>query len=280
VGASDAVLTAAILVVVLLADGARRLPNDTLVLLRMGWGAWARARVTTLGSGISLVAWLIPVSLPVVLPPPGVDEPRLSSLRRARTRLAARTRRTRRALFFLRVVGIVMIAALVILMPYAVWARGKEGFVVTLFALLSLATLQAMLAYRALRRGGATRRDARRASVRLVWPFDAVRAAEIVQAQVVSGAPRFAVARELLGAQEFLHAFRPFIYDMSLEASRDDETALIREMFSAEMLASVIHEPPRDAPASAFCPRCATSYANSASECFDCGVALRNPRGR
>lgn len=266
-------MTSIILAIIVLSEGARRLPRDVIVLRRIGWAGWSLVQPARLGLGIYFVGWLIPATLPMVLRQDAA-ETTASRLLRGRTRIGARARRVRLALTLLRIGGLAVIAALVVVVPYAAWSRGAEGLLAGIFIVVWLDIALAAITYRALRRTGVDRRAALRCCAALLWPFDAVRAAEILQARVVAGVPRLAVAMDLVGKDQFMKHFRPVIYDMLTDGQPVGEFALIEEMIEPAVLASFVNRPPSERAGAAFCPRCGTSYQRGPLECSDCGVRL------
>lgn len=143
-----------------------------------------------------------------------------------------------------------------------------------MLALLALLdTILAAITVRALRRTGLGRSAALRAGIPLLWPFNALHAAEIVQCRVVDGVPRLAVARDLLGELVFMTTLRPMIYDAVNSGRADAEAGLLHALAETSSLASFLRSPPSGG-AGTFCPRCGTSYERGRTECSDCAVEL------
>ena len=90
-------MTSVILAIIVLSEGARRLPRDVMVLRRIGWAGWSLVQPARLGLGVYFVGWLIPATLPIALRQDAAQQASIGLLR-ARTRLAARARRVRREL--------------------------------------------------------------------------------------------------------------------------------------------------------------------------------------
>lgn len=267
----DGVSTVLILAVVALSEGVRRLSPGAFVLRRT-FGAWSLAPTLELGRDMHVVAWGIPVSLPIVLAPAAADSSELS-LRRRLTRLRARARRVRTATVLLRVTGTLVLATLVFAVPLATLRWDVWGLVAALVVLLTLALLQAILGYSALRRAAASRRNALFAALKLLWPFTAPRAAELVQDQVVAGVPSIAVAHELLGEAAFLEALRPAVYDYV--KGREMRGALLGELCDRQKLSAFISAPPAGASDDPFCPRCRAQFRRGMMYCSECeDVAL------
>lgn len=260
------------LAAIALSESIRRLPGDTLLLRQLGWKPWRRAP-DGVADQARLVSWCIPLDLPIVLQPDS-GTTRLG-LRRALTRFRARMRRVGPDVAVLRGVGIGSLGLLLFL-PVAMSWWGLWGLVSSVELLFMLTLGQTTIAWSALARSGMTRRGALAASLKFLWPFTSQRAAEAVMAQIASGVPSLAVARELLGDAEFLREFRRPVYDAVKGAGRDDNGRLIEALFGRPALEAAVlagpvgaHEP--------WCPRCLTLYQDGATKCADCDITLQRP---
>ena len=268
---NDTVMTILILGVVALSEGVRRLTPGAFVLRRDVLGSWKVAPTLELGRSLHLIAWGMPVSMPLVLAEGGNDG--ALSVRRLLTRLRARSRRVAAEIPILRVVGTLVLLGLVVGIPLATVRWDVWGLVVGLQLLVLLCVAQAIVTFVALRRAGAARRPAALTSLKALWPFSAPRAAELVQDQVVADVPQLAVAHELLGEKRFLAAMRPMVYD-ALRAEHNRVGIVLTELCGRERLAAFLREPPytSDDP---FCPRCASQYRRGIAVCSNCeGIAL------
>ena len=274
---SDALVTAALLAAVALSESVRRLPAGALVLRRHAFARWQLARTMELGTGLHLLAWCVPLTLPAVLATDAGERSPLG-LRRLTRRFDARMRRVHVRMAVMRLLGMLVLVMLVTT-PFAILRWGAWGLIVGLGILIMLTVNQSALAWTALRRSGVSGGAAFRSSVRFVWPFSAPQAPVVVQEHVMSGMPALLAAYHLLGEHEFLSAFRPLVYDAVHRRAAGDAAELLAEICGPRKLSDFVrtapasHTPPeQDLP---FCPRCATVYRAGVADCADCtGVAL------
>ena len=265
----NSVATAAILYGISFAEGVRQLPADAIVLRRLGLGRWRFVRRVEIGAGLRLVSWCLPVSLPVVLQRESrpMDDAEINErIGVMRTHIAD----TRLSLGLLRVLGLVTLLLLVAGVPIAVERNGLFGLVAAVIVLLELTFVQALWAGWLLRRVGVTARAAGVASLKLLNPFGVQRASEVLFARIVAGIPALVVARELLGEEEFVRAFRPMLYDALHGDGLADGVASLRPLFDEGRLASLLRAPPAGLASGAFCPRCESQFASGARFCSDC----------
>ena len=269
----DAVVAAGILSAIELAEGIRQLPPSAIVLRRFAFGPWRFVRHGELGTGLRLVSWCLPLSMPVILHADSAV-PKVG-WRRSLHRMRARSRRTRGTVVALRILGLVTIVALVAGLPIAVDRFGLFGLSFGIGALFALSGVQALLAARALRRNGMSTKSAALAALKLLSPFSAPRAAEVVWANAVSGVPALAAAYELLGDESFVRSMRPVIYDAILRREPSDIYDSLITVATSERFLTMLRTPPPGFAGSPFCPRCGTEFAASVSQCSDCAdVAL------
>lgn len=266
---SDTFGTILILAVVALIEGVRRLTPDAFVLRRILFGGWSAASPLELGRQWYLVAWPIPIVLPLVLG----DDQRDGGLgiARHRARLRARARRTRFTTEVLRALGALILVAFIVGVPVATLRWDVFGLVVAVAIVLVACAAQALVTHIALRRTGASSRFALYTSLRMLWPFTAPLAAEVVQKQVVRGAPTVLVLVELLGRERFSRQMRGRLYD---ELHGGDVNGVLGALYDREALATFLRQPP-DGAGFPFCPRCGSAYRAETTECIDCeGVSL------
>jgi len=263
----DGLVTAGILAVVALSEGVRRLAPGALVLQRWAFGRWRVAHTFELGSGMHLLSWCIPWSLPLILSEPPAGD--TLSRRRLVTRLRARARRVRMDLALLRVLGLLVLVTLVVGVPVATARHGAWGLIASLQMLLLLAIAQATFTWIALRRAGA-RRGVGAAAAKMLWPFNSQLAPQLVQSQVAAGVPKLVAAQELMGDDELLRAMRRDVYDAVNGFGGSDLLSLYDRAQLRGFLAL-----PVAAPGQPHCPRCGTQYQPDVAACADCdGVAL------
>lgn len=271
----DSLITAGILAVVALSEGVRRLEPGTLVLERPGTGRWRVARTLELGSGLHLVSWCIPWTVPVILAGPAVDAAPATLTARMNERFAS----VRRHVAWLRVVGALVLIVLIAGVPYGASHWSGLGLLGALALLLLLTATQAVLTRASLLRAGATRRRALGDAIRMMWPFSAPRAPEIVLEQAIDDAPPLVVARALLGDEDLLRTMRRTAYDAVRGADAPEAHELLA-LFDVATLRTFIQRPV-ESDGHPFCRRCGTVYRHGVAECADCaGVRLtRNGAG-
>ncbi|HJQ19186.1 MAG TPA: hypothetical protein VJ867_02485, partial [Gemmatimonadaceae bacterium] len=156
-------------------------------------------------------------------------------------------------------------------LPLVANGWGPWAFLTAAQTLVLLCVGQAAVAWIALMRAGAASRRAAGIAVRLLWPFNAQRAAQLVNEQIAAGAPATVAARALLGDEGYLHAMRPAVFDAIAGAGSTDLLAL----YSRAELTSFLDRPIQS-DGEPFCPRCGTIYRAGITQCADCdGVSLR-----
>src|SRR5688500_7425223 len=149
--------TVALLAAVVWLDGWRRLPTDTLLATRTGFGPWGvRAPWARVGPFALVTSWA-PLIVPVLVPTEprndgtGADWERDFSVSVARTR--RRLRRVRAVVAWLRTLGVLEVLLIVVGIPFATAAFGAPGLLYGILAAFVLAlqlTFGATIALRSL----------------------------------------------------------------------------------------------------------------------------------
>lgn len=269
------------LAVVTCLEGVRRVPADALVLRRVLGGGWTIAEPLDFGRTWHLVAWWSPLTLAVVVPPGGIvrsGAPRGSSP----DRLDARVSGCRRAVVALRILGGLLLLAIIVGAPTAAGRFGAWGFATTVGVVLLVSLLTALRTLRALREMHVDWRVAARVAAPLLWPFTAPRAAEIVLEHAVAGAPPLAVARQLLGDAGFATWVRPQAYDaLAAGTTADGHGSALLTVVGRPALAAIVRTPPTGCGSGeCYCARCGRVYRSGTALCADCGgVSLSSPGG-
>jgi hypothetical protein len=267
--------TAAVLYGIALLEGVRQLPAGAIVLRRFALGPWHVVRRTnheTLGARLHLVSWCLPLSVPLVLMP----QHEAGSGSRHPDNLGAAMEKHEAQLAWLRLVGLTTLLVLIVALPVGVDRAGMFGLAVTGALLLLLTVIQTVWVRRTLRRHGMKPRSATAASLKLLNPFSAPRAAEIVYANLALGVPPLAAAYELVEEEELVYAFRATIYDML--RTRTLQNSFCLTAHAEARVRALLERAPASAAGSAFCPRCASAFALTVARCSDCDdVALVKP---
>jgi hypothetical protein len=266
---SEAVEAAAILALLVVLEGVRRLAPETIVVRRTLWSRWTIARAPRLGAGFHLVSWFVPFALPVLLSQDGSANSNGSGSEAAVASMRMREAAVHLDVRVLQINGIVIAAMLVIGVPFLTWSRGLFGLVIALLQLLFATTLQAMVAHDALVRVGAP------ASVwRWMSPFTATRAAEAVQDGIIVGVPRLVAIRALLGEQQLLDAYRCALHDLVRGDEEDADARLLESLIGMDRVRTFLEARPADLGEDGFCPRCASRYRPGIVECAGCELPL------
>ena len=198
-----------------------------------------------------------------------------------------RLRRARWWLLALRVLGTVLIALIVMGVPLAVAWFGVTGLVRSVIAVLPLLALISAGTGLAMRLLGSPHRKAVVTALKHIGPFSAPFAAESVIEQAFAGLDAPARLATVLGERRFLEWIRPWAFDARRSGSDNnaggDAAASLVAAIPVAVLDRSISAVPQDgdAPASRYCPRCASAYLESVSTCSGCeGVLLvRAPDG-
>jgi hypothetical protein len=265
----EAVELSLVFALIVAAESARRLPAGSIVLQRSILGKWDFAAPIPLGRDFYLVA-PVPLNIPLVLIPDASERIPSTPLRRLTTQFDARRRRVRWTLPLIQVVGITLSVAFVFGLPYATWKSATDGFLVIVRLIGLLTLFQVVLTMLVLMTVGWQKGAALVASLRLLWPFSAVRAGEIVQDQVATGIPRAVLLSVLVSDQQFVRRFRPFIYDAMVGNRSDPDERDLVSVYGVDRLRQMIETVPRGRESGWVCPRCGAEYSAEVRECSDC----------
>jgi len=256
----DSLLTAGILAVVALSEGVRVVPFGALVLERP-FGRWRIARTFELGSGMHLVSWCIPYTLPALLSSAPIHDV-AGETGRVRERFATVESRVRTT----RVFGGLILLVLVVGLPYSASHWSGLGLLGALALLLGLSVAQMLTTRTALRDLG----EPAGGAWRLLWPFSAPRAPQMLQERAFAGFSPTLVAHALLDDDDFLRSMRPLVYDAThtLASSSD-----ILALYDRATLRAFIERPVAE-DGQPYCPRCAALYRAGTARCSDCDAEL------
>ena len=257
------------------------------MLRRTGLGGWRVVEPWARLGTFALVALWPPAGVPLVVAAAAGADTRAAaawmrdfavSVARARRRL----RRTQVQVAALRAVGMLLIVWIVVGIPVATARSGVHGLLFGILGAFCLSTWLAIVVAGAVRELGASWRVALRASGALVSPFAAVRAPEVVIEAALGDVPALARVAALLDEGDFDAWLRPHAYDLVHDRvhprGATGLASLVAQLPNA-VLARPVSVSGGDADRQAgttCCPRCATMYRESATECVQCpGVALR-----
>lgn len=255
-------MTIAILALLTLIEGMRRVPAGSVVLRRVLFGPWAVERPEP-AERLRLLSWWSPLMTSIVLAPR--QSYQKTSVTDLRARLDGRDLYT--PLFDLRVLGVVELVVLVLGVPLAVQRFGAIGFFVAIGAVL----LFCLTIFAALLFGG------RKLGKRWGWafpflsPFAAPRAAEALLEEALRDVPPAVVSSALLPPDAFLGWMRPFVYDATHD--REVEHRFLEGVNVKELRASLAQRPPSQNGQGLWCPRCGATFIHGDS-CSECGVHL------
>lgn len=272
-------MTIAILALVTLLEGIRRVPRGSLLLRRVLFGTWRVRPVSPAMAhdSLQLLSWWSPIVSTIMLrplpPPETAPKPRPWKIDAVRGRLEEH----RHTLLDVRVLGLAALLSLVVGIPLAVDRLGAQGFFFALGLLGIICFFVFERMYAAARALGKTRKAALSWSIGSFSPFAAPRAAEVLLEELVRDMPPGLVARVLLPFAEFLAWVRPHAYDSSQGAPADSR--LLAGLDPAELKQSLA--PPDPALAiggQLWCPRCGATFVQ-ADACSECGIALLPLRG-
>ena len=260
----DSLVTAGILAVVALSEGIRLVPPGSLVLERPR-GRWRVARTFELGSGLHLVSWCIPCTLPAVLPPAPLGDTR-NDAERVRERIAAIDGHV----IALRLVGAAILVVLVGGLPYSASRWSGIGLLGALALLILLCVTQVLVTRHALRRLGEGS-----GAWRMLWPFSAPRAPQLVQERALAGFSPLLAAQTLLPGDDLLHAMRATVYDAVAFGNASGARDLLA-LYPRDELQRFIWSP-LSTEGYPYCPRCASVYRVGTELCADCeSISLMN----
>jgi hypothetical protein len=240
--------------VITLAEGFRRVPPGSLLLRRVPGYPWQVASGPYRVGGWRLTSAFSPFALHTLLQP--ADGPARSVPPRGRRRLW---------ITILRVPSLLALVALLVGVPLLSASMGTTGLILSFAAALGTSLITAILSMVALMRMGTRWKAAAGDALRIVSPFTAPRAPEIVLERALAGVPPLDAVRALLRADDFAAWLRPLAYD---ELARGAEDGILPRA-EAER---IIRQPPADvAPVDPWCPRCAGIYHPGVETCRGCG---------
>ncbi len=265
----------ALLAFVLTAEGVTRTGADKPVL-RLGiTGRWRLTSGIPVWRDWRLTSWLpsLVVSLPLS-PRQAAAEPKLGGASSAIETLGS----IRGALTLVRVLGSFECVILVIGVPWATGRFAVAGLVSSVIFAALLSTEIAVVTALALRDAGIPFRDAVRASARLLSPFSAPRAGEVLVGLILATESHASLILGLADRVEVAAALRHVIHDLQKSGSAAQVMPWQAEVaFSlSEKEKQHALQAPQYAIAGklAYCPRCGTVYQRASKVCSDCSVTL------
>lgn len=265
-------MTIAILALLTLLEGIRRVPRGSLLLRRVLFGAWRvrPAPPAIARDSLQLLSWWSPVVSTIMLRPLPETAPKPKAWKADAVR--ARLEQHRPTLLDLRVLGLAALVGLVVGIPLAIDRMGAQGFFFALGLLGVICFFVFERMYAAARNMGKTRKAAFSWAIGSFSPFAASRAAEVLLEELVRDIPPGLVARVLLPFTEFLAWVRPHAYDSSQGAPAD--ARFLAGLDPAELKQSLAPPDPSVAiGGQLWCPRCGATFVQ-ADACSDCGIAL------
>jgi len=257
-------VTIAILALLTLVEGMRRVPAGSVVLRRVLFGPWTVERPEP-AERLRLLSWWSPIMTTIVLAPrPSYQK---TSVKDVRARLEGRELYT--ALFDLRVLGAVELVVLVLGLPLALQRFGAMGF----FVGLGVVLLLCLTIFTALVLSGRTLGKRWRWAFPFLSPFSASRAAEVLLEEALHDVPPAVAGSALLPADAFLVFVRPFVYDAS--NGGDVDRRFLEGMNLKELRAALAQRPGGTSQngQGLLCPRCGATFIHGDS-CSECGVHL------
>ena len=253
--------TAALLLAIVVFEGARRVHPGDVVFRRFLAGPWTVAELDALRRRWTLVSWLPPLWTTVVSPQrggPGEPPAGLSDRRRA----------LRLWYWTLTTLGALELVVLVAGIPFAEERSTGSGVLLAIGGAVVLGVIVALVCWWARRRLGLPRAAAWAA----LSPFAAPYAAERLLDETLARFTTLAVARALLPPERFRSWVRPRAYDAQGSRGADPE---LHDAVHHDELQAILAPPAATDGAPLFCPRCGAVYREGA-ECSDCaGVALQ-----
>jgi hypothetical protein len=270
--------TSAVLAVVYVAEGFRRVPAGAVVARRMLWSDWSADLESAPIARWRLVSYLPPFTTAIVIPAWSGDN--AAGIRGARS--VARTSRSvggwRSVL--LTSSSVLLLTLLILGLPAAAASRGSLGFLIALAALFLLCAVQAVLVARAISALSPVSQSALspvslspvsllRRTFPLLSPFKTPRAAEVLLEARMQRLGPIRALRGLLPRAEFDRQFRHVVYDylISGQPNAELQTALAID----DMRALLSTSPEHDGP---YCPRCGRTYVPAAGVCTTCEIGL------
>jgi hypothetical protein len=264
----------AILFIIVVFEGVRRLRPDELVLRCNPLGVWRIASPTNLWRDWHIVSVLPPFFLTIVLPRDAGANPLPNS-----GRDIAEFAKASRTVFALRAIGALDFIVLILGLPWAVSTFGAAGLIGSLgfaFALsVSTGTMLAIF----LADEGLPKRIAIRRAVSFASPFAAPLAAEAVLSARILRYPRLTAMCQLIGETQFRPWIRRWAYDLESTAGSTNDAWLeeIAASLSSGERAGILDSASEGCTAAErYCPRCAEKYLLQSSFCTECkGIQLR-----
>ena len=266
--------------------GWRRANGDVLLAVHAPFAGWRVREPFARAGPLILATWWPALILSLIISSGSLQAaaPWQRDFAIAVARGRRRLRRARWWVLALRVLATVLIAWIVTGVPLAVAWFGVTGLVRSLIAVLPLLALISAGTGLAMRRLGSPHRKAVVTALKHIGPFSAPFAAESVIEQAFAGLGAPARLATVLGERRFLECIRPWAFDARRSGSDNnaggEAAASIIAGIPVEVLDRSIGAVPRDgdAPASRYCPRCASAYLESVSTCSACeGVHLVSP---
>ena len=253
--------TAALLLAIVVFEGARRVHSGDVVFRRFLGGPWSVAELDAQRRRWTLVSWLPPIWTTVVAPQrSGPGDPPAG--------LPDRRRVLRSWYWTLTTLGAVELAALVAGIPLAERRSSGTGVLLAIGVAVVLAVIVALVCWWGRRQLGLPRAAAWAA----LSPFAAPYAAERLLDETLARFSALAVARALLPPERFRSWVRPRAYDAQSSRGADPE---LHDAVNREELQAILAPPAASDGAPLFCPRCGAVYREGA-ECSDCaGVPLQ-----
>ncbi|HEX2209102.1 MAG TPA: hypothetical protein VHG93_15590, partial [Longimicrobium sp.] len=243
-----------LLAAITLGEGLRRVPAGSVLLRHVTGYPWQVAAGPLRASAWRLASVFSPLALHLVVPAAG------------EARNDVRLRKGWIAI--LRIPALLALVALLAGVPLLSASMGTRGLIYAVIAVFGAALLAALLALAALRWMGAGWKAAAWDAFRILSPFTAPRAPEIVLERVMTGVPPADAIRVLLPADDFAAWIRPFAYDARVRGA--DDALVARE--EAER---ILRAPPAGvAPGDVYCPRCGSTYLPGVETCHACEVPL------
>lgn len=259
-------MTIAILALLTLIEGVRRVPGGSVVLRRALFGPWTVERPES-QQRLRLLSWWSPIMTTIVLAPR--QSYQQLSADAVRKQLEGRELYT--ALFDLRFLGVIELVVLVLGVPLALDRFGATGF----FAAMGAVLLLCLAVFTALAFGARSLGKPWRAALRwafpFVSPFAAPRAAEALLEETLREVPPSVVSSALLPPDAFLGWMRPFVYDATNGGEVDRR--FLEGVDLKELRASLAQRSASQQGPGLWCPRCGATFVRG-DACSECGVRL------
>ena len=279
--------TSAVLALVYVAEGFRRVPAGAVVARRILWSDWRSDLESAPIARWRLVSYLPPFSTAIVIPAWSGD-----TVARARNTLTP-TRPSGSASgwrpMVLTIGSVLLLTLLIVGLPAAAASRGSLGFLIALVMLFLLCAVQAVLVARALSAlspvsvvlvarvqsalspvlSALSPVSLLRRTLPLLSPFKTPRAPEVLLEARTQHLGPIRALRELLPRTEFDRQLRHVVYDHLINGQPNAE--LQAALATDDMHALLDAAPEHDGP---FCPRCGRTYVPGAGVCTTCEIGL------